>query len=221
MRMTLLASAHRVRLGTHRRQALCCYVDLCNGQCQMGSQEHMLKLEVPTSATDMGPSGPHGELVQGHVDQGAADRQRQQLGRGHQQLHGHQQLDLGRLDAETPRLVPCREPVRRRDAWQPDRRRLCRAQVLQPARVQLGGGEELSLPPPGRATARSQGFFLRPSLPQPGRALDDSARSQGETSIGSGSGRASRRRMDVIHGIRNAPRYSERLYVPEGSQRAK
>ena len=62
MRMTLLASAHRVRLGTHRRQALCCYVDLCNGQCQMGSQEHMLKLEVPTSAMDMGPSGPHGEL---------------------------------------------------------------------------------------------------------------------------------------------------------------
>jgi hypothetical protein len=42
-------------------ESLCCYVDLCNGECQMGSQDHMMKLEVPTGATDMGPSGSHGE----------------------------------------------------------------------------------------------------------------------------------------------------------------
>lgn len=44
------------------KEALCCYVNLCTSQpCVMGNQDRMHKLEVNSKATDLGPSGAHGE----------------------------------------------------------------------------------------------------------------------------------------------------------------
>lgn len=46
---------------TPGKEALCCYINLCNGQCSISTAENMHKLEVNKKATDMGPSGAHGE----------------------------------------------------------------------------------------------------------------------------------------------------------------
>jgi hypothetical protein len=44
------------------KEALCCYINLCTSEpCTIDNAERMSKLEVDSKATDMGPSGAHGE----------------------------------------------------------------------------------------------------------------------------------------------------------------
>jgi hypothetical protein len=44
------------------QEALCCYVNLCKADpCQFGERSHMTKAAVDPGATDVGPSGEHGE----------------------------------------------------------------------------------------------------------------------------------------------------------------
>merc|ERR1719506_136958 len=46
---------------TPGKEALCCYINLCNGNCDPTTVERMEKIEVDPKASDRGPFGAHGE----------------------------------------------------------------------------------------------------------------------------------------------------------------